>query len=124
MIITGLKFLNFASFEGVAKVNIYKAYCDYRGGRKNAFDGIVTENIHTGKNYSSRLEVNDPYLENLIGVFYEKYHGLVIGDMEDMKQDILLILYDIFRADTVIDSEKSLYDILTKRAAELYEDRR
>lgn len=110
--------------RGVAKVNIYEAYCDYRGGQKGVFDCIVTENIHTGKNYSSGLKVNDPYLENLIGVFYEKYHGLVIGDMEDMKQDILLILYDIFRADTVIDSEKSLYDILTKRAAELYEDRR
>ena len=77
-----------------------------------------------GKTYSSKLKINDSFLENLIGIFYEKYHGRVIGDIEDMKQDILLILYDIFQDDTVIGSEKSLYEILQKRAAEFYEDRR
>lgn len=121
MIITGLKFWNFVSFEGVTRVNTYKAYCDYKSGRKNAFDGIVTESVHTGKNYSSELEINDPYLENLIGVFYEKYHDKVIGEYEDMKQDILLLLFDIFNADTVIESEKTFYEMLIKRAAEFYE---
>lgn len=95
-------------------MSLYEIYIDYKNGDKAAFDRIFTDRVNGlgSDDYNSCLEINVQELAQLVNELYqERRKTLYCGDLEDLKQDVALIIFQLFSDDMfAAHSEKELYD--------------